>query len=273
MIFEIRHQFIQIRALAENFTSNHGGEVGISKLIYMLNLVSKNVNSLFLSPYSLPNPLKPFFVLAILASSCLLIKKKVLTKKEIIPLLALIVGVISFFTLSSSLVSEYYIYDIEIIFVALVSLIFSLLIKSKFGKILVVFTLSSLFVKNLYHFTQDYIYKKDYQERKGVVEFIVNDAKQKDFPCIGISYITAPGENTGFRYFFYLKNQHLVHPSLNVPVYNIVIPDELSLKEVKVKYGHIGIIPPTNIPPKDVINKSCQTPNTNLTDPMLGYVD
>lgn len=273
LVFEIKHNFIQTKSLIENFTTGHGGGVGWEKLIYIMNMVSKNINNLFISPYSLPDALKPIFVLSIFSLSLLLIKKKILTKTEIIPLSAMLVGVLGFFTLSSSLVSEYYLYSVEIIFVALISLTLSLIAKKKIGFYLVILILGSLVIKNLYHFLTDYIYKKDYQERKRVVEFITTDAKMRGFPCIGITYITTPGENTGFRYFFYLKNQHLIHPSVNVPVYNIVIPDELSLGEVKQKFGHIGIIPPVKIPSKEIIEKSCQTPNTNLTDPVFGYVE
>lgn len=273
IIFETRHGFIQFNALISNFTTSHGGGTGGEKLIYIFNLVIKNINNLFIAPYSLPAILKPIFVLSILSLAFILLKRKILTIKEITPLIALLTGVIGFFTLTSSLVSEYYIYSIEIIFVALISLTLGLLSKNKPGMIIVILILGSLFTKNLYHFLTDYIYKKDYQERKAVVEFITTDAKQRGFPCIGISYITHPGENTGFRYFFYLKKQHLIHPSKDIPVYNIVIPDELSLKEVTQKFEHIGVIPPTSIPPKETIEKSCQTPNTNLTDPMFGYVE
>jgi 4-amino-4-deoxy-L-arabinose transferase-like glycosyltransferase len=273
IIFEAKHNFIQSKSLVANFTSNHGGGSGAEKLIYMINLLSKNINNLFISPYSLPQAFKPLFLLGILSLSLFLIKRKVLSKKETIPLSMLLLGVIGFFTFSSSFISEYYLYNLEIIFVGLISLTLSLLFKGSPGKILVILILGGLFIKNSYHFLTDYIYKKDYQERKQVVEFITSDAGQKGFPCIGISYITDPGENTGFRYFFYLKNQHLVHPSLDVPVYNIVIPDELSLGEVKQKFGHIGVIPPTKIPTKAIIDRTCQTPNTNLTDSLFGYVE
>ena len=105
-----------------------------------------------------------------------------------------------------------------------------------------------------------------------MVDFIKQDAIKNGFPCVGITYITSPGENVGFRYFFYLENMHLVHPSLDVPVYNIVIPDELS-SEVKLKFAHIGLIPPTKVPSKEIIEKTCKGPNTNLTDPMFGFVN
>lgn len=275
IIFEVRHNFIQTKALIDNFTTDHGGGSGLPKLIYMLSMLKGNIHNLIISPYNLPQALKPFFTAAILSLGIVLFRRKIINSRELIPALALLIGVIGFFTFSSSLVSEYYIYSVEIIFVSLIGLTFALLYKSggRIGKFFVFSVLGILFVKNLYSFLTADIYKKDYQERKGVVEFITNDAKQKGYPCIGISYITTPGENTGFRYFFYLKNQHLVHPSLEVPVYNIVIPDELSLKEVTKKFGHIGIIPPVNIPSKESIKLACQTPNTNLTDPLFGYVE
>lgn len=272
IIFEVKHNFIQTSALLSNFTSDHGAGSGVEKSIYMSKMLSKNIHNLFISPYSLPDNIKPFFTLFILALTIFLIIKKGITRKEIIPIGALFVGVMGFFILSSSPVSEYYIYSLEIIFVSLVSLTLSLIFKNELGKILVILILGTLLSKNLFHFVTDYIYKKDYQERKAIVEFIDTDAKNKGFPCIGINYITTIGENTGFRYFFYLKNTHLVTPSADVAVYSIVLPDELS-KEVQQKYGHIGIITPTQIPSKETIQKSCEKPNSNLIDPMFGYVD
>lgn len=273
IIFEVRHNFSQTRSLIENFTSNHGGGAGFTKFTYVIDVISRNIHNLFISPYSLPEPTKKLFMLAILSLIFILIKKKVLTKKELIPLSAMLVGVIIFFSLSSSLISEYYLYSVEIIFISLVVLTFSWLMKYRLGKYFVILILGGLFLKNSTEVINGYIYKKGYLERKGVVEYITADAKAKGFPCIGISYITSPGENTGFRYFLYLKKQQLVHPSFDIPVYNIVIPDELSLGEVKKKFGHIGVIPPTLIPSKETIQKTCQTPDTNLTDPLFGYVE
>lgn len=273
IIFELKHGLIQTNSLMANFGASHGGGAGIEKFSYIMNMISKNINNMFISPYSLPDLLKPVFVLSFIIPAIILIRKKVFTKKELFPIGGLFLGVIGFFTLSSSLVSEYYLYSIEIVFVLILSLFFTLTVKNKAARVIIFLILSILFTKNVYHFVTDYIYKKDYVERKAVVEFITNDAKEKGFPCIGISYITTIGENTGFRYFFYLKNQHLIRPSLDVPVYNIVIPDELSINEVTKKFGHIGIIPPVKIPSKEVINRSCQGENTNLTDPLFGYVD
>lgn len=271
-IFEIRHSFSQTKALIDNFITPHDAKSGGEKLIYMINFSSKNISNLFLSPYTLSDILRPLFVLLIILFAVLLIYKKIISKKEVIPSVALLLGVFGFFTLSSSPVSEYYLYSMEIIFVGILSLFLSFIWKNNSGKVFVVLFLSVLLIRNLYHFTTDYIYKKDYQERKSIVEYITTDAKQKGFPCLAVSYITSIGENTGFRYFFFLKNQQLIHPTLGVPVYNIVLPDELS-KEVKIKFGHIGVIPPKDSFSSKQLQIACSQPNSNLTDPMFGYVD
>lgn len=273
--FELRHGFSQTLSLIGNFSSEHGGGVGITKLSSVLNMISKNINALFLSPQSLPEKYRGLFALLLLLSTLSVSYwKKLIPKKEILSLLVWILGVIVFFTISSSLISEYYLYNIQIIFLAFLSLSFVYIYKlSKLGKTTIVILLTILLIKNLNFTINQYIYHKGYIEKKGVVQYIKEDARKKNIPCIGISYITAPGENAGFRYLFFLNKIHLVHPSLDIPVYNIIIPEELSQEKGKIKFGHIGVIPPTHIPSKETIQKSCQTPNTNLTDSMLGFVD
>lgn len=183
-----------------------------------------------------------------------------------------ILGVVVFFSLSSSPISEYYFFNIEIIFIFIVSSYFYLVLKtSRVAALVALFLLLAIALKNA-HFliTQDY-YHKGYQEKKEVVNFIKWDAYLKGLPCVGISYFTTPGENVGFRYFLYLNNIHTIQPSKDVPVYTIVIPEELS-KDVKVKFAHIGVILPTFLPSKEQLERICSKPNTNLTDPMFGFV-
>lgn len=273
LIFEVRHGFGQTLSLISNFTTPQAGATGLYKFTLVLNMAVKNISVLFFTPQSLNQTFSIFFVLIIIFLGFLFITNKVFSKKEFLIFLIWIAGVIAFFGLSASPISEYYFSNIQIIFLILVSLhLFLFLKSSSLGKIFVLGILILIPIKNGYFMiTQDY-YNKGYVEKKKIVNYIKTDAESKNYPCVGISYITATGENVGFRYLFYLKNIHLVHPSLDVPVYNIVIPDELS-QEVKQKFGHIGVIPPTTIPPLETIQKTCQTPNTNLTDPMLGYVD
>jgi hypothetical protein len=275
ILFETRHGFSQTKSFMTNFTAhNQTGISGINKFVEVLEMITKNINALLFQPQFFQITSNPFFVIFILLSAIFLFKKKLLKLKELIVFAVWISGVILFYTLTSSPISEYYFYNIEIIFLTIISFYLYLLTKIPFlGKILVLGILLLILGKNVYSVTTRTYYHKGYIERKAVVDYIKRDALEKGFPCVGISYIAVPGENVGFRYFFYLRGMHLVHPSFDIPVYNIVIPDELAWREVKLKFGHIGVIPPDNIPAKEIIGKSCQTPDTNLTDPMFGYVE
>ncbi len=270
---EAKHGFQQTRALITNFITPTVGPTGYYKFTLVLNMISKKINSLLFAPQSFKLTDSVFFVLLILLSATFLIYKKILLKKELIVFLVWILGVISFFGFSHSQISEYYFSNIEIIFLTIISLYLYLFMKSiKHGETIVLILLALIAVKNGYYLMNQDFYHKGYLEKKALVDYIKEDSKLKKYPCIGINYITVPGENVGFRYLFYLKKIHLIHPSSQIPVYNIVIPDELSKEETK-KFGHIGIIPPTSVPTKEGIEKSCQSPNTNLSDSLFGYVD
>lgn len=275
IIFELKHNFQQTINLLQNFTAvREGTAEGLYKFQIVLDMVTKNLNNLFFYPQTLNKRLSYIFVLSLLLSPIWLIKRKFIPKKEVIVLLVWVFGVVLFFSISKSPISEYYFYNIEIIFLSIASLLlYSLFKKSPVGKLFVLILLTSLAIKNAqYLITQDY-YHKGYVEKKGVVDYIVNDAKSKSFPCFSINYITSIGENVGFRYFFFLKNAKLAVAGRGSPVYSIVIPDEYALNEVEVRFGHIGVITPKEIPSKQLVTEACSGQNTNLTDPMFGYVE
>ena len=264
--FEYRHHFSQTLSFIQNFITPQSGENGLPKLIKVLEMIAKNNDALLFLPQTLPQLLKLPFLILLFCSIFFLIWRRVLRFKESLIIYTWVVAIVLFFSATRTPISEYYFANLEIIFLTIVSLLFAYLMKSKWGLYLTYFLFGIILIKNLFFFVTWKPYLIGYKDRKAVVTYIAGDLKSKGFPCIGITYITKPGENVGFRYFLYLENIHMVHPSLEVPVYNIVIPDELSLSEVKQKFGHIGVIPPTNIPSKETIEKSCQTPNTNLTD-------
>jgi len=170
-------------------------------------MISKNINTLFLSPQSLPEGLRFFFAYSLFLTTLILpLWKRLLSKKEVAALLTWFFGVVGFFTLSSTLISEYYFSNLQTIFLTLVSLTLYFIYKSRVGKILVLVLLAIILFKNLSFYTTLDFYHKGYLEKKDIVKFIALDMKEKKFPCIGVSYITHPGENVGFRYLLYLEN-------------------------------------------------------------------
>lgn len=270
ILFEFKHNFIQSISFISNFSYQQtGGTTGFYRIQLVMETVAKNINQLLFALNSSNNLL---FTIVFLLSGIFLIKTKLITLRDMVPLYAWVIGPILFFSLSSSPVSEYYFTNTNVVILAGISLAFYYLFK-KIKKEIFLLILCLMLFKNLYSFvTQDY-YNKGYLERKAAVDFITLDSKTKNFPCFSINYITSPGENVGFRYFFYLKNAHIAVAGRGSPVYSIVIPDEYAKAEVKAKFGHIGIIPPTEISKDELMKDACSGANTNLTDPMLGYVE
>lgn len=184
-----------------------------------------------------------------------------------------IAGVFIFFTISSIAVSEYYLASIDVIIILTVSLILTKIFNQKYGKHLVLLLLSIILVKNFTAFILQPYYQKGYAERIGTIKFIKKDMLDKGYPCISISYITSQGENVGFRYLLWLNNIKTVTTNTGAPIYNIVIPEELS-SEVDSRFGHIGVILPKNKVDQSTPEKiqvACQQSDSNLTNSMFGY--
>lgn len=273
IVFELRHGFQQSISLIHNFFTPREGATGWYKFQIVIEMVSKNINNLFFAPHSI-NPLLYLVTPAVILVSALwLIKKGLIGLKELIPLYVWIGSVIIFFSISSSPISEYYFYNIEVIFLGIVSLMLSSHLRTLLGKIFVVSLLFIVVFKNAYIVITQDTYHKGYVEKKSAVEYIINDAKFRNYPCFSLNYITSLGENVGFRYFLFLKNAHVGVAGKGSPVYNIVIPEEISAKEITVKFGHIGIISPKEIASPETMQEACRGQNSNLSEPMFGYVE
>lgn len=274
ILFEIRHNFSQTTSLLENFLAPQAGDRGLSKLDSIIAMLSKNTSILVLDPQSTQPAFNLLLTFLLLLSPIYLIRKRVLKPAEAITLYFWMLGPILFFSVSTSLISEYYFFNINFIFLTFVSLLLYCVFKFfRYGKYILPVFLGIILLKNLYFYVTNEPYHKGYLEKKTLVTFIKEDAKLNNYPCIGISYITTPGEDVGFRYFFYLSNLHLNHPSKKIPVYNIVIPQELAYGNIKKTFGHIGLLMPEDVPPKEELVKNCSSENTNLTDSLFGYVD
>lgn len=273
IIFEVKHNFQQFFNILSNFSAPREGAEGFYKFQLVLDMIIKNINILFFAPHSLKLTDNILFPSIILLSAVYLIKKSLLKINEYIPLITWILGVIVFFSITSSPISEYYFHNIEVIFLAIISLLFYSIFRSSiWGKRLSLGILLLVAIKNILFFVTQNHSNNGYVERKAVVDYIVSDAESKNFPCFSINYITSPGENVGFRYFFYLKGAKLAVAGNGSPVYSIVIPIGYS-QEVEKKFGHIGIITPKEIRSRAAIDYACSGLNTNLTDPMFGYVE
>lgn len=274
IIFEGKHNFMQTVSLINNLTTSHGGSTGLDKLNLVSLKMMGNILNLIFSPIILPHIDHRTLILIVVLAITLALRKKIMDLKDFLPLGVWILGVVLFFTFSSSPVSEYYFSSVEVIYLSILSLALAKMLHiSKTGRIIALSLLALFLIKIIFFYATTPVYQKGYIAKKAVAQYLLEDSKEKQFPCLAISYITAPGENAGFRYFFWLNKLHVAPISNESPVYTIVVPDELAADDVKIKFGHIGIIPPQKIPSQEAMKKACSGENTNLTDSMFGYTE
>ncbi|MBI3485314.1 hypothetical protein HY025_00045 [Candidatus Daviesbacteria bacterium] len=273
MLFEYKHNFIQSKSFINSFLQDQGGGKGIEKLIHVLSEVNYNITGLLFYPYRGNFPYNVLVVLLLILLSLFLVRKKAFQKKDLLILLSWIFLMISFFSLSTKAISEYYFSNLDMVFLSI--MIVGLAIIFKYSKILKIFCLlvfSFLILQNsLYIITSREYNHLGYLERKYAVEYIKMDSLKKNYPCIGISYIAKVGDNVGFRYLFYLNNIKIKKPSNEIPVYNLVLPHSLS-NESDIRFGNIGLISQKKLFSKKDLEKICMGPDENLSDSLLGFV-
>lgn len=274
IIFELKHEFLQTRSLINNFFVDHGGGSGLEKFNLILVKIFPGVFDMFFYPLSLEWINKTSVIYIVLISSLFLVARKVVTKQVISLHFIWILAVLLFFSLSSTPLSEYYFKSVHIIFISITSLLIYYLYKNfSIGKFLVFLFFGLLTLKSLvYYFTLDH-YAKGYSERKKAIEYIAQDKDNKNFPCVAISYISSPGENVGFRYFIWLNNIQTTNIQTGVPIYTIVIPEDLVPEGSTKKFGHIGVIEPQQEVDRQKLEEECKKGNLNLLEPMWGFTN
>lgn len=272
ILFEARHNFSQTTSFIQNLFINQGGGTGFEKMQLVIIKMFGDIIRLFFYPQGLPFINHYLFIALLLLSGLLLVKKQLLHIRELTIFYVWIGTIILFYTFSSTIISEYYFANIEIIFLTIAALLLYLLYKSsRLGKYWTIGILLVVFFKNSFFILTTDIYHKGYVERKGAAAFITEDAQKHGLPCVAISYITSPGENVGFRYFFFLNNLKTTQIQEGAATYSIVLPPHLAQGQNEKLFGQIKIIPPEKIPPTAEITKSCSGQNANLTDPLFGF--
>ncbi len=275
IIFESRHNFQQTKAVAASIISTRGNEENTinfgMKLDRVMQLVEKNVSSLVFPFFSPPSylALGLIFIFLIVLLVTGKISLKLLSIFGLWQLLFIV-----FFTFNSINLSEYYLNGMNVIWIAIVSLFLGFLFdQSSFFKYAALILFVFYIIRNVGLILNTKSAGIGYLQRKAIVAEIDKDAKAHNYPCVSVSYITSPGYDLGYRYFFYLNKMHVNQPKSGSPVYTIVFPLSL-VDKVDRRFGSLGLILPDykRYNEKDIL-KSCQGENSNLTDPMFGYTE
>lgn len=266
ILFETRHGFMQTRALIGTFGSARPVQSDyLEKLIHVFVYTARNANRIFY--FGLENKIPLFIVpLILLASFVYVIHFQKIAKFNLVLIFLWTFSFVAFFTFHPINLSEYYLNGINIIWLYIAALIVSRFSNRIVILVMIIFTLSNLLLllkQNFNHY--------GYNEKKALVEYIVSDAKVHNYPCVSVSYMTDPGYELGYRYWFWLYKLHVNQPSSNSPVYTIVFP-HLRANKLDATFGSLGLVlPDYSRYTSDQVKISCSGEDSNLTDPMFGF--
>lgn len=275
VLFEFKHGFIQTNSFIKSFIINQGGGSGIDKFNHVFQQVVGNTVSLFFYPQREIFIAGNFFFYIILGLGLILVLKKKIEKKLLLILYLWIFSVVLFFSISSKITSEYYFSIIDTAVLAIIIISLAALYRfSKIGIAIVIVILLCIILQSLLILFTDKGYsRRGYLERKAVAEYIAKDAKNKDYPCISISYIASLGEDFGFRYMYYLNKLNLSKQGEDIPNYTIIpSTDRNDIPEVIDKsFGAIGVVYPKKDYDLIKTSKSCSSEDQNMIEPLFGY--
>lgn len=258
ILFEIRHQFLQTSSFFSSLTIK-------SNILFLEKAIKIFDQSLGRNFY---------LKIVLLLLPVVLYRIKAVSVKLLIIFYVWIFSVIVCFIVSSKETSEYYFTSTQTIFLILFIYLLAWLIKvPKIGLSLVVIIMILSLVYSLSDLLKQSDSGKGYKQKKEVARFIKADSLEKNLGCFSITYITSPGENTGFRYLFWFNDMRLEEPKTGIPNYTIVLPYNLSPGSIGKRFGIIGVILPEsgyNLN-KGAIN--CSGKDYNLSEPLWGYTD
>lgn len=263
-VFEIKHNFLQIKSMAAGINHDAGGPTGMRKVYKVLEASGREFQQRIL----FGNEMKQVIVywIALVIMVIWIVKSKKVTKGQILLMSTWYLLILLAQFTSKRIVSEYYFTNLIPIYL----LIFSIFAADVLhGRGLILGAAALLAVNGYWLITRTDI-DHSYFYRKQVVEEIKSDSEKNNYKCIAINFIADPGVGVGFRYLFWYEGIKLVKPGTpGIPVYNIPIPWQISRNEVKVHFGRFGVIEPVATKIND---QNCEAKEYQL-DPLLGYTE
>ncbi len=269
LLFELKTHFLQTQSILHSVGGSGRGVDFWAKIDRTTTLISKNIRGLtYGDALSLPNRYPLYALLLIFVF--LVWKKKISRAWAIIFSLWFVLYTV-FFSLNPLNLSEYYLNGMIMLWIVPLAVFVSSILSNQKLKTVGIILVTLFGVVNVVRFLDQPINRSGYVDRLAIAKEIKADAAKHNYPCVAVSYITSPGNNLGYRYFFYMENLHVNLPMTEAPVYSIVFP--LSMVDRTDKnFGVLGLIYPDyeRYTPEG-IEKSCSGDNQNLTEPMFGF--
>lgn len=263
LLFEVKHNFSQTKSTIVAMQMKNIGPTGKQKVDKVLNASGREFQQRLIFGWEI----KGVNYILIGIGFCLiaLIWKKRLNLAQVVGItLWIFLIMLAQFT-SKRPVSEYYFSNL----MAVVILIISLFLNEIDKKLLLVLGVLYLGINTKWLFSKTDA-DMSYFYRKQIVDYIKTEVMKNNYACIAINYIADPGVGVGFRYLFWYEGVNLIKPNEKVPIYNIVIPWQISEKEINAHFGRFGVIVP--LKSKAIDSSVCNDSKYTL-DPLLGYTE
>jgi 4-amino-4-deoxy-L-arabinose transferase-like glycosyltransferase len=266
-LFEIKHNWSQVTSIISTMQSEYIGPTGWQKFNKVIDASSKEIQFRLLHGWD-SFPIIIIWPTVVLMAFYLL-KKKILDKKQLTYMFVWVFMIMLAQFTSKKVVSEYYFTNLIPIVFLITSLFFIEIIKNKsmLTFLAIIYCgLNFLVLINNFNYTNS----ESYDIKDKVTNYIVNDARENNYPCISINYIASPGNGVGFRYLFWYKGMKVVKTNPSIPQYDIVAPFDISVDSLDKRFSGIGVIKPKEI--KNINPSLCENPDLEL-DPLLGYTE
>jgi len=262
-IFEIKHNFSQIKSTIAAMKVKNIGPSGWQKVDKVLNASGIEFQQRLVLGWE-NFEVNWLWLGVIVIFGVILIRKQINIAEFIGITFWILLILLAQFT-SKRPVSEYYFSNLLPLIILLVSLFLG-----NFKNIFI-YILGAIYLGiNIFWLITKTDMNNSYYYRKQLVDYVQKEALKNNYPCIAVNYIADPGVGVGFRYLFWYDGIRLIKANDKVPIYNIVIPWQISEKEISAHFGRFGVINPK--PMKKVEAATCQDIKYNL-DPLLGYTE
>lgn len=267
-VFEFKYDFIQIRSIL--FSDRSDSYCGLEKVLRILYMSDRNI-SFFL--FNNLIGIKFVGLVSFFTSWLVLYKNKAKSRRLLFGVMISwlwFVGVFMFYKMQTS---EYYLNGLFGTYLFLFVVFLDWLFEKKLA-IIAYFLLSIFVALNLQYYVSWNDNGYGYSEKKEVARIIKKDMDERGFDCVGISFITDPGNELGMRMFFYSYEIQTNKINDKIPVYTILFPLNKDGVKHDVSVGNMGLVYPDydKYTSKEV-EVECSDENHNLTQPMFGFTN
>jgi hypothetical protein len=266
VVFELKHNWSQVRSMAASTKKDIGAPTGKMKLIKVIEASGREMQQRIVFDFKYNNNF--WYWVGFGVALIVVLRMGKLTWQQGLIMVSWIFLIMLAQFVSKRVVSEYYFTNIVPVYLVVVAIFMANILDVK----RVVLIMGIYLIMNCIWLVTKTDEDQSYLYRRQVVEYVKKDAVAHNYPCIAVNFIADPGVGVGFRYLFWYYGLKTIKPGTEgVPVYNIPIPWQLSRNEKVTSFGRFGVILPVSN--NYSIDKVACDKMENQLDPLLGYTE